>query len=287
MMMKPEEPHTIKLSILTPVFNGAAYIEKCLQNVGSQITDEIEHLILDGLSTDGTVEMVKAYAANHPHVRIISEKDKGQSDAMNKGIKLAKGSVIGFLNVDDYYEPGVLPRIIPLFEGKKEPAFICGNLNIWNADGSFRHFNKPDRLRLEELVSNCFEWPYNPSAYFYHKSLHQLTGPYNKDNHYCMDYEFILESARLITLEHVDELWGNFFMAEGSKTQATNKKKADELFFVGKAIRDRYISNFTPAQKEGFTKVLEDNKPLHITPERKNERFLRQVKTLIKKFIPF
>ena len=273
----------IKLTIITPVFNGAAFIEKCLENVGTQVTEEIEHLILDGLSTDGTAEKVRAYAEKHPHVRLISEKDKGQSDAMNKGVTIAKGSVIGFLNVDDYYEPGILPRIIPLFEGKKEPAFICGNLNIWNADGSFRHFNKPDQINLVELASNCFEWPYNPSAYFYHKSLHKLTGPYNPDNHYCMDYEFILEAARHISLEHVDELWGNFFMAEGSKTLNAHEEVLEEAFKMGQKIRNSIIAEFSEQEENQLKKIISSHKVMELPRKPKLNEVFKKILNSIKK----
>lgn len=275
----------IKLTIITPVFNGAAFIEKCLENVGTQVTEEIEHLILDGLSTDGTAEKVRAYAEKHPHVRLISEKDKGQSDAMNKGVTIAKGSVIGFLNVDDYYEPGILPRIIPLFEGKKEPAFICGNLNIWNADGSFRHFNKPDQINLVELASNCFEWPYNPSAYFYHKSLHKLTGPYNPDNHYCMDYEFILEAARHISLEHVDELWGNFFMAEGSKTLNAHEEVLEEAFKMGQKIRNSIIAEFSEQEENQLKKIISSHKVMELPRKPKLNEVFKKILNSIKKML--
>jgi glycosyltransferase involved in cell wall biosynthesis len=280
----------IRLSVITPVFNGAKYIRKCLENVAQQATVEIEHLVLDGASTDGTVEFVAEFALKNPHVRLISEKDKGQSDAMNKGIELAKGAILGFLNVDDYYEPYVLPRVLEIFKDLPEPSFVCGNLNIWNADGSFRHFNKPDRISLVELASCCFEWPYNPSAYFYHKSLHQFTGQYNVENHFCMDYEFIMEAAKHLNLRHVDELWGNFFMAEGSKTQVMHSEEQEIAFQAGQNIRDKAIEAFGDSEKNELNLLLAQNPVLYPTEEPKKEmpvlkKFRMKVKALAKKIL--
>ena len=249
---------SIRLTIITPVFNGKIYIEKCLENVASQAFPEMEHLIMDGGSTDGTVEIIQKWMVKYPHIRLISEKDNGQSNAMNKGIKLAQGNIISFLNVDDYYEPGVLAKILPIFESLPEPSFVCGNLNIWNADGSFKHFNRPDKLSLPELLSHQFEWPYNPSAYFYHKSLHEKTGLYNEGNHYCMDYEFILEAAKNTRILHVDEVWGNFCVVEESKTLQRFTDRQEEAAAEGRALREAAISKLNPSQKAELEQIISD-----------------------------
>lgn len=271
-----------QLTVITPVFNGARYIEQCLQNVVDQHCREVEHLVMDGASTDGTPEMVAKWAEKYPHIRLISEKDKGQSDAMNKGIALAKGKIISFLNVDDYYEPYVLNRVLEIFKALPEPSFVCGNLNIWNADGSLKHFNKPDRISLVELASNCFEWPYNPSAYFYHKSLHQKTGPYNVDNHYCMDYEFVMEAAKAIELRHVDELWGNFVMVADSKTQSAHGDALEKAFSAGEAVRQKAIQSFTLEQQTELSRILDAHKPMLLdekpVPPTLSQRIIRKLR---------
>ena len=102
----------IKLSIITPVFNNFSFIEKCIQNVIEQEVEGIEHLIMDGASSDGTLEVIKQFAEKFPHIKFISEKDKGQSDAMNKGITLAKGEYITFLNVDDFFSENSLNEVL-------------------------------------------------------------------------------------------------------------------------------------------------------------------------------
>jgi glycosyltransferase involved in cell wall biosynthesis len=104
------------ISVITPVYNGDRFIESCIRMVIDQACSEAEHLIIDGGSSDRTVEIVQQYADRYPHIRWVSEPDAGQSDAMNKGIEMAKGDIIAMLNVDDYYEPNVLNRIVEYLE---------------------------------------------------------------------------------------------------------------------------------------------------------------------------
>ena len=99
------------ISVITPVYNGESFIESCIKIVIEQNCGDVEHIIVDGGSQDGTVTIIKQYAEKYPHIRWISEADQGQSDAMNKGLDMAKGNIISFLNVDDYYEPLVLNKI--------------------------------------------------------------------------------------------------------------------------------------------------------------------------------
>ena len=90
------------LSILTPTFNAESCISQCLENVISQGFTDLEHLVVDGKSTDSTSDLVRDLAASHPHIRLISEDDGGQFDALNKGIRQARGSIIGLLNADSF-----------------------------------------------------------------------------------------------------------------------------------------------------------------------------------------
>ena len=125
-------------SIITPVYNNIEYIEKCILNVISQGKHSLEHLIIDGGSSDGTVQIIQKYALQYSHISWVSEKDKGQSDAMNKGIKLAKGEFISFLNVDDYYSLGTLNEVSTIISNNTLLSFIVGNCNVWDAQG-FRY----------------------------------------------------------------------------------------------------------------------------------------------------
>lgn len=213
------------ISIITPVYNGDRFIEDCIKNVIAQNCTDVEHIIVDGGSTDRTVEIIKSYAEHYPHIRWLSEKDKGQSDAMNKGITLAEGEIIGFLNVDDYYESDVLNRVIEIFKTLPDPSFLVGNCNLWNDRGELFQINKPQKMQFNDLLLGWHinPFPANPSAYFYHSSIHQIIGLYDVDDHDAMDLHFLLQVVQIATVKYVDETWGNFQVIKGTKTYNSNQ----------------------------------------------------------------
>lgn len=208
------------ISVVTPVFNGAAHIGACIENVAAQNLQEIEHIIVDGGSTDGTLDVVREWDRRYPHIRLIEGPDRGQSDAMNKGIAAASADIIGVLNCDDYYEPFVLERAYRLMQNQPRPTLLVANCRVHNEMEGNSWTNRPSDLRLESLLMGIdyVEIPCNPSAYFYHKSVHDVIGPYDVDEHFAMDVEFILRAVRWCHTAYVDELWGNFRYHAGAKT---------------------------------------------------------------------
>ncbi|MBN3922391.1 glycosyltransferase family 2 protein [Nostoc sp. NMS4] len=232
------------ISIITPVYNGEKFIESCLQVVINQNFAEVEHIIVDGGSTDTTIDIIKHYANQYSHIHWISEKDQGQSDAMNKGIAMAQGAIIGILNVDDFYEQNVLSRISEIFKNLPEPSFIVGNCNKWDQRDNLIQINKPKRLRTVDLLMEKqinddgmidTAFPLNPSAYFYHKSLHQQIGLYKVEEHYAMDVDFLLKAVRVAHVKYFNETWGNFRYYPGTKTfddstNGTSQTRVQQLF---------------------------------------------------------
>ena len=244
-----ETTSNIILSILTPVFNGSAYLKSCLENVCQQIQPGIEHWIIDGGSEDGSIEILEDYSARYPHLNWVSEKDKGQSDAMNKAIRLAKGQWISFLNVDDYYEAGALASVLKLIsQNPNRECLFVGNLNIWNPDGSLHSVNRSNRITIPRLLADLCEWPYNPSAYFYPKSVHEKIGYFPENEHYAMDYDFILKVATSgIPVEYHDETWGNFRLLPEAKT--SQDQQSNQSYLRAKALRDRHFQILPLKQK--------------------------------------
>lgn len=217
-------PNIPKLSIITVVLNGADFIESCLKNVIAQDCPRAEHLVIDGGSRDATISIVETFMSHYPHIRLLSEPGLNQAAAMNRGAALAQGEIIGFLNDDDYYNPGVLKRILGLFDQLPEPAFLVGNCNIRDLDEKIIEVNKPQKLELRDLLTgNQFcPHPVNPSAYFYHKSLHRIIGPYRTDENYALDLDFILRAIQKAHVRYLDETWGNFRFIAGTKTFEDN-----------------------------------------------------------------
>ncbi len=224
----------IKISIITPVFNSIQYIQTCIENVIDQNCHEIEHIIVDGGSSDGTVDLIKEYASRYPHIKWISEKDKGQSDAMNKGIGISTGEYLSFLNVDDYYEKDLFKYVMGLFNNSNE-KFYVGNCNIWDEKGQLMYISRP---KDNTLFSCHFRqtYPINPSSYFYKKSLHDELGMYQENDHFGMDLDFFLRYMNLYKKYYYeDKVWGNFNVVDTCKTFNDNlngnmMNRRNELF---------------------------------------------------------
>lgn len=207
----------VQISIITPVYNSVQFIESCIKNVIDQKCEQAEHIIIDGGSTDGTLEIIQNYATRYSHIRWVSEKDKGQSDAMNKGIKMAQGEIISFLNADDGYFTYTLNRIINIYNNPKL-NFITGNCKLFDNNGNLIYINRPKRIKNYHLFSYQEPFPINPSAYFYKKSIHYHIGYYNINNHYNMDYEFILKACLYYNLIYFNEDWGYAIQHPKAKT---------------------------------------------------------------------
>ena len=215
------------LSIIMPVYNGERFLVDCVENFLSQNCPEAELLIMDGGSTDRSPEIIRAYAQAHPQIGWLSEKDQGQSDAMNKGVALAKGEYLSFLNADDYYEPGTLPRIITLLQATApdvRPPFLLGNCRVVDEHGRALGINRPGPITHRDLLLglNKTVFPVNPTAYFYARTLHDQIGPYQVDEHQHMDLEFLLRLTRATRPRYFDEIWGNFRLYEGTKSHQTD-----------------------------------------------------------------
>lgn len=220
-----------RLSIITPSYNSAVFLPGCIQNVAAQEAD-CEHIIVDGGSSDDTVKILERQAARHPHLRWISEADDGQSDAMNKGIAMANAGVIGFLNVDDYYDPGVLNRVNTLFADLEAPAFVVGNCRVFTRSGRLLRVSRPVGLSAYRILAGEVEHPVNPAAYFYHKSLHEQCGPYRRDEHQLLDVDMILKLLRVAHVHYFDEDWGNWRFHGATKSAGTHREGAFDAYYT-------------------------------------------------------
>jgi glycosyltransferase involved in cell wall biosynthesis len=176
------------ISIITATYNSSATVRDTLQSVRSQDFKNIEHLIIDGLSSDSTLNIVRQY----PHVaRIISEKDKGIYDAMNKGIAAASGDIVGILNSDDVYNnEQVISSVMKAFENETVDA-VYGDLQYVKQDD----LNKVTRTwRSGKFLKNKFYFGWMPPhpTFFVRKKVYEEAGNFNLSLRSAADYEFML-----------------------------------------------------------------------------------------------
>jgi glycosyltransferase len=178
----------MKISIITITYNSAKTVQRALESVESQTYKDIEHVIVDGASTDGTKELIETYAKQHTNVRWISEKDKGIYDALNKGIRLATGDIIGFLHSDDvFYSPDSIGQIAAAFEDEKVDV-VYGDLQYCKGPKVVRRWKSND-FNPRALK---YGWmPPHPTVYV-RREVYQQVGEYDEWFHISADYDMML-----------------------------------------------------------------------------------------------
>lgn len=213
-------------SIITPTYNHGQYLEKMIKSVQSQGTCDIEHLIIDGDSTDCTTALLKEYEGQY-NLRWISESDRGQAHALNKGIQMAKGSYIGWQNADDYYLPETFDTVRSLVESYPDADMIYGDIHIVNESGSEtnkRHFPRPSRL-IQRYLMNFMA---NQSA-FIKSEFFDAVGLFNENYEYAMDTELFW---KLLNYQgkyiHVPEYFAAIRVHENMKSVANRDSQKNE-----------------------------------------------------------
>lgn len=202
----------MKISVLTPSFNSGKYLERAIQSVITQGYDNYEHIIADGGSTDDTLSILKKY----PHIKYISEADKGQSDAMNKAFKMSSGNIITYLNADDEFAPDAFNKVIPFFKSTKAIDMLVGNLLFVSPDDSLVRSPSPKYLDIILYWKNLF--PNNPVSYFYTRKVQAEIGDFPIENHYSMDMWFLLKAYKKFNVVKIDEILGTFHSDGANKT---------------------------------------------------------------------
>lgn len=181
------------VSIITPSLNQGAYISRAIESVFAQQYPHIEYIVMDGGSTDGTVEILKRYSSN-PRVSFhwVSQKDHGQSDAINRGLKKAKGEIVGYLNSDDYYFPRTISSVAQYFQTRKNIQWVTGDYVIVNEKGHEIHrpiqwYKRIARgLGIPTLVLNSIIQP----STFWKRSVMGNIGFFDTDLRYAFDYDY-------------------------------------------------------------------------------------------------
>lgn len=204
-------------TIVTPCLNGAATLASTLESVRDQgYGGEVEHVVVDGGSTDGTLDILSAASG----VRYISEPDRGLSDAVNKGIRMASNDVVGWLNADDVYLPGALAKVGAALAERPDALWATGPCLIIDADGDeIRRFVTAYKSFLLRRYSYGMHLVQNfvpaPST-FVKKEAFDRVGEFDERFKYSMDYDLWLRLGRIGPPLVLDEPLAAFRMAEGS-----------------------------------------------------------------------
>ncbi|OGG12837.1 hypothetical protein A3D77_07310 [Candidatus Gottesmanbacteria bacterium RIFCSPHIGHO2_02_FULL_39_11] len=236
-----------KISIITPSLNQGKFIEATINSVLSQKYPHLEYLIIDGCSTDNTLNVLKKYTK---HLIWISEKDNGQSDAINKGLKKSTGEIVTYLNADDLLSPCALWKVGEYFQSHKSTMWLTGRCRVIDEKGNtirnFATFWKEfwiytllvnsDFMRKKILVILNF---ISQPATFWRRELFLKAGFFDEGLRFVMDYDYWLRLYQLTQLDIIRDQLALFRIHPESKTSKTYEKLVNESVAVAK----RYTRN--------------------------------------------
>lgn len=228
-----------KISIITVVYNGVKHIEQCIQSVLNQNYPNLEYIIIDGGSTDGTQDIIMKY--NSSIAYWVSEKDTGIYNAMNKGWKKASGEIIAILNADDYYLEGALKSVSCFFD-QTNADIIYGNMTKLRVIGGTPYFREefPNLDKMEESMG-----VFHPSTFVKRRVYQKLNG-YNEEYQLSSDYDFFLRAyKRNFTFKYLNVNTSVFRIGGVSNTNCLSYKE-------GYKILVENDSSFAPKMKKAI-----------------------------------
>jgi GT2 family glycosyltransferase len=209
-----------RVTIITPSFNQAEFLERHLASVAGQGPSVLEHIIMDGASTDGSVDLLERAG---PLVTWVSEPDSGQTEALRKALLLATGSVIGWLNVDEFYEPDAVARAVQGFAEHPQAVAVYGDFRRITADGGLIRVNRQWRYDRDigrivtPIIQNC-------AGFFSRQRLLDIDAFATADLHYVMDWDLYIQLMRNGgEAVYLPQVLGNFTMHKASKTSQSQE----------------------------------------------------------------
>jgi len=192
----------VKVSIITPSYNQADFLEQTIRSVFGQNYPDLEYIVVDGASTDDSVEIIKKYSD-----RIawwVSEPDKGQADAINKGFQRATGEVVAWLNSDDVYAPGAIAAAVEAFKHNPDLGLVYGNAVTFDGTGHPLNDLVFEDWGLTGLVA--FNIICQPAVFMRRKYLEQV-GYLDDQFHYLLDHSLWLRIANISQIQHMPQVW--------------------------------------------------------------------------------
>lgn len=227
----------LKFSVITVSFNQGRYIRDNIESVLSQDYPEFEHIIIDGGSTDDTVNILKQY----PHLLWTSEKDRGQSDGLNKGFRKATGDIIAWINSDDMLVPGAMKALNEFFANNPDKYVVTGNQILIDGNGNQIGVVKAKPFTADYLL-NGVKTSVMQNSTFFRKEVLDTVGLLDESFHYTMDHELFVRIAKQFKSYTIPVDLAKFRLWEESKTCSSQIKFFKELIRVKRKHGARLFS---------------------------------------------
>jgi glycosyltransferase involved in cell wall biosynthesis len=216
------------VSIVTPSFNQARYIEATMQSVLKQDYPRIEYIVADGGSTDGTVDILKKY--EHRLAWWVSEKDKGQTDAINKGFSHATGDILAWINSDDTYESGAVSAAVRYLQVHPGVGMVYGDCNFINESGHVIGRFDSTQTNYRLIRQGYVHIP--QQTMFFRADLWRQVGPLDPSFYFAMDYDLWTRIAARTEIRYVPQTWANFRLHTSGKTILADDRCWPEMIRV-------------------------------------------------------
>jgi len=230
------------ISIITPVLNGIAYLDQSIQSVLNQSYPCIEHIFIDGGSTDGTVDMLLIYQSRYPaRIRFISEPGKNACEAWNKGWEVAKGDIFGFLGADDLLEPDAILTVVEFFKPHPDAYFVYGGCNYIDKNNKVIRKYPVRDFNLDEVINHDCYIP--AMSAFYRRELVQRVGSMDTTIHLC-DRDYWIKVGKIFRIYRIDPVLSSFRWHEGSLSSSSRGQRiyAREYLIISQRHGARFLS---------------------------------------------
>ena len=239
-----------KISIVTPSFNQALFIEQSIRSVLGQAYPDIEHIVVDGGSTDRTIEILKRY----PHLTWISEPDRGQTHALNKGFAMATGDIVGWLNSDDTYCENIFSDVAKVFENP-EVMVVYGHGFEIDENGAVKRPLFSRGISEDNLVK-YWKWKceYVQPAFFFRRAVFKEIGHLDEHLFYVMDYDLLLRLCCRYPFHCLEKPLANFRLYDTSKTGKKILKIIPDWIWELHKVSRRYWG--APTQLRYYTYIF-------------------------------
>lgn len=249
----------MRISIITPSYNQAAYLEKTIQSIISQGYEDLEYILIDGGSNDGSLNIIEKYKEYFAFW--LSEKDEGQSHAINKGFEKATGDIITWINSDDQLMPNVLHRIAAEFEKdkSKEIFVVHGKTILFGENFADKEFGASKTDFLERSLAGL---PFPQPSSFFRKELIEKYGKLKQKFHFGMDYEFFVPVFLNEKSRYVDEIFSKYLYHTESKSLTQQSGFACDYAKVFSKILRSFEKSENPKNKEMAQSILSKFKEL-------------------------
>jgi glycosyltransferase involved in cell wall biosynthesis len=226
------------VSIITPSYNQGHYLPQTIQSVLSQDYPNLEYIIVDGGSTDNSVEVIKQYTDHFAWW--VSERDKGHADALNKGFAKATGEILAWLNSDDTFQPGAIREAVDYLVSHPTVSMVYSDANLIDATGKYIGRFPARQTDYSRMLNGSVNIPQATTFFWAH--LWKQVGPLDLSLKYSFDYDLWVRLAKIGPIVYVPRTWANFRLHEAGKTVYLDDRCYPDMIRVSQRERGHKVT---------------------------------------------